>query len=802
MKLRPLFIVIICAGMACADRPQAQETLAGYTQARRFAPSNAEQFLFSYTLRPQYFKRGVKFWYEYKTANGKAWYVVDPEAGKKWPLFDADELAAQLTGIVKDPFVAQHLPVENLRLEEDDATFHFEVRAAAGNTFYFAYNYVTRALSEREKDVLPRDRWGNVAPDKRFVVFAKNLNLYCASHADYEKLLRNPNDSSAVETALTTDGVAHFGFGMPRNRMNTDSTPADGRRRQVQGYWSPDGRYFAAVLTDQRCVKDLWVIHSAARPRPTLETYKYQLPGETEAPVYHLYIFDLVNRTRTEVRTEAFADQTVAVSSRPKHHPDDPQVWLGDATRCFLTRTSRDMKRVDICAYTVGEDSARTLICERMNTYIETRPLALTANSDLIHWSERDGWAHLYLYDAGGRLKRQITKGAWHVDQIRHVDEAGRVIYFVANGMEKDDATPYYEHLYRVNFDGSGLKAVTPGNYHHLTHMDRYGRYVVDNYSRINTIPATALFDNQGRRIMTLEVSDFSQLMQAGYRFPEMFTVKAADGVTDLYGIIYKPFDFDSTRTYPVIDYVYPGPQQEGTYTRYIPLNPRTDRLAQAGFIVVSVGQRGGHPGRSKWYHNYGYGNLRDYPLADHKAAIEQLCLRHAYMDIHRVGIHGHSGGGFMSTAAMLQYPDFFKVAVSCAGNHDNNIYNRAWSEKHHGVTETTEDDGTMRFDIRVPANHELVANLKGHLLLIHGEIDNNVHPANTMRMVDALIRAGKRFDMLLIPNQRHHFENYNEYFYWRMVDYFSEHLLGERERRVDIKDFRLGNFFQGYQND
>jgi dipeptidyl aminopeptidase/acylaminoacyl peptidase len=437
-----------------------------------------------------------------------------------------------------------------------------------------------------------------------------------------------------------------------------------------------------------------------------------------------------------------------------------------------------------------------------MTPYSDTRPLAQTAGGDLSHWSEPDVWAHRYIFHPAGAPKRQITRGAWHVDQIKHVDEAARVIYFVANGLEKDDATPYYEHLYRVNFDGTGLKLVTPGNYHHLTHMDRHGRFVVDNYSRINTIPATALFDAQGRRIMTLEVSDFSQLMQAGYRFPEMFTVKAADGVTDLYGIIYKPFDFDSTRSYPVIDYVYPGPQQEGTYTRYIPLNPRTDRLAQAGFIVVSVGQRGGHPSRSKWYHNYGYGNLRDYPLADHKVAIEQLCLRHAWMDIRRVGIHGHSGGGFMSTAALLQYPDFFKVAVSCAGNHDNNIYNRAWSEKHHGVTETVDEDGTAHFGIHVPANHELAARLRGHLLLIHGEIDNNVHPANSMLMVNELIRAGKRFDMLMIPTQRHHFENYNEYFYWRMVDYFSEHLLGERERSVDIKDFRLGNFFQGYQND
>ena len=313
-------------------------------------------------------------------------------------------------------------------------------------------------------------------------------------------------------------------------------------------------------------------------------------------------------------------------------------------------------------------------------------------------------------------------------------------------------------------------------------------------------MPATALYDNQGNRLMTLEESDFSQLKLNGYQFPEPFTVKAADGVTDLYGVIFKPFDFDSTKVYPVINYVYPGPQTEGTFFRYIPLNPRTDRLAQAGFIVVCVGHRGGHPSRSKWYHNYGYGNLRDYPLADHKAAIEQLCARYPYMDINRVGIHGHSGGGFMSTAAMLLYPDFFKVAVSCAGNHDNNIYNRWWGEKHHGVKEITDEAGNISFESQIPTNQELAKNLKGHLLLIHGDVDNNVHPANTIVVVDELIKAGKRFDMLFIPGQRHHFEEYNEYFYWRMVDYFSEYLKGQREQSIDIKDLKLGKWFQGYQ--
>lgn len=803
MKHKFLLCISVYISLFNIALAQNQGILKEYTQARRFAPANAEQLLFSYTIRPNYFNNSATFWYEYKTSEGAKWYIVDPERKSKSLLFDLDDLASQITEIVKDPFTAQQLPISDLKLLEDDKTFTFNIESSVKKTFYFSYDYTSRKLTySMNKPIDESARWASVSPNKEWVVYAKDLNLYRISYTDYQKLLKNPKDETISETPLTTDGVEHFGFGMPRNVLNTD-TILNGKRNAVQGNWSPDGRYFIAILIDQRTVKDFWVINSIAQPRPTLETYKYQLPGESDAPVPHLYLFDMETKDRKEIKTDRFKDQTISLASTPRENMNDAGIWLGDDSGFFLTRVSRDMKRVDICSYTIGEDSVKAVIEERLNTYIETRPLAISDNKkEIIHWSERDGWAHLYLYDAKGNLKNKITKGAWHVDKILRVDSKTRTIYFVANGREPDDTTPYYEHLYRIGFDGTGLKLITPGDYFHLTYMDKYCKYVVNNYSRVNTVPATALYDNRGNKVMDLEESDFSQLKLAGYKFPEPFKVKAADGVTDLYGIIYKPFDFDSTKIYPIINYVYPGPQQEGTYFRYIPMNPRTDRLAQAGFIVVCVGHRGGHPSRSKWYHNYGYGNLLEYPMADHKSAIEQLCDRHKYMDINRVGIHGHSGGGFMSTAAMLLYPDFFKVAVSCAGNHDNNIYNRSWSEKHHGVQEITDDLGNIEFRIRVPANQDLAKNLKGNLLLIHGEIDNNVHPAGTIVVVNELIKAGKRFDMLTIPSVRHHFNNYNEYFYWRMVDYFSEHLKGNSEKSIDIKDIKLGDWFQGYQND
>ena len=770
--------------------------LPGYTLAQRFTKEKVDKMLFSTTVDPHWFQQGQAFWYHYKTSDGDAWYVVDPVARSKQPLFDRDWMAARLTEIVQDPYSARHLPIRDLQAKEDGKTFTFWVESKQGekkDTLYFSYNYQNKQLLKTEKDELDKQlEWASVSPDKQTVVFAKDMNLYRMSYADYQKAKRNEQDSTIVEVQLTHDGVKDYGFGQPYSLLNTD-TLCNGKRRHP-GYlaWSPDSRRFAIVRTDDRAVKELWVINAMAMPRPTLETYKYQMPGEKESSIDHLLLFDLSDNSYREIATSAFKDQSLNLSRRPREERQRDQkevasVWLGDENRFFVTRSSRDLHRIDVCSYTIGEDSIRPIIQERLNTYIELRPLAaLKGGKELVHWSERDGWAHLYLYDDQGHLKNRITSGPWHVDGIVKVDEARRVVYFLANGREKGE-NPYYEHLYRVNLDGSGLQLVSAGDYFHEVRMDDPCQYVVDNYSRVNTIPATDLLDNMGRKVMTLEQSDFSQLLAAGYQFPEPFQVKAADGVTDLYGVMYKPFDFDSTKVYPIIDYVYPGPQVEATVYPFKKMTVRTDRLAQAGFIVISVGNRGGHPSRSKWYHNYGYGNLRDYGLADQKAAIEQLAARHPFIDIHRVGIHGHSGGGFMSTAAILQYPDFFKVAVSCAGNHDNTIYNRWWSETHHGVREKVTEEGDTTFVYSIKSNPELAKRLKGHLLLVHGDIDNNVHPGNTTRVVDALIRANKRFDMLVLPQQRHHFGDMDEYFYWRLVDYFSRYLLGQQETSVDL---------------
>ena len=815
--MRKLFLLVGTFVLLATAQAQQTPTTANYQLAARFAPKKLEKMIFSTTVDPHWLKNSDRFWYAYETSNGKNWYIVDPAKAEKRLLFDNAKLAAQLTRIVKDPMDAQHLMIDSLRFVKDENWIQFEVlstqeievkdsTAKKGappkkerKKYFFEYNINTEQLVELTDFKKPKrfPRWASVSPDGQTVLFAKNYNLYWMDRANLDKAIKNEDDSTIVEHKITSDGVEYFEYGSSGNETNVEKEKNKNKRKPAFAYWSPDSKHFVLTRNDNRNVKELWVINSVAEPRPTLETYKYHMPGEKEAPVTYVMLFNNATKAPKELHVKQYKDQTVAPWSRPSlesQRDDDyrPLVWLGTNDKFYFNRTSRDLKRIDICEVDIKTGEVKPLIQENMNTYVELRRLGVVnGGQELIHWSERDGWAHFYLYDGAGKLKNQITSGSFHSEDIVGIDEKKRVLYFSANGREANE-DPYYLHLYRVNFDGTGLRLLNPGEFEHDMSMNDNNKYFVNTYSRVNTAPKSALYSTEGRKIMDLETADLSNLFAAGYKFPQVFKVKADDGITDLYGVMYKPFDFDSTKKYPVIAYVYPGPQTEAVNKAFGRSFDRIDRLAQAGFVVITVGNRGGHPSRSKWYHNYGYGNLRDYGLADKKATIEQLGDRYPYIDVHRVGIHGHSGGGFMSTAAMLVYPDFFKVAVSSAGNHDNAIYNRWWSEKHHGVKEVVGEKGDTSFVYAIEKNPELAKNLKGKLLLFHGDVDNNVHPANTIRMVNALIKANKRFDMMLLPGQRHAFGDMTEYFFWRMTDYFSEHLLGDTQSSANTDIYQM----------
>ena len=797
---------------------------ANYTLAARFSPKKLEKMIFSLAVDPHWLKQSNKFWYTYETSEGKQWNIVDPIKNEKKSMFNRDKLAAELTRIIKDPFDGQHLPVDSIKFIKDENWIQFEVKSSIEinkegelkkdekpekikKTFYFEYNLLTEQLNELVGFKKPKRKpsWANISHDEKTIVFGRNYNLFYMDKANYEKALKNEDDSTIVEQAITKDGEQNFSWHSESaygggGETNVDVEKNKNKRKAVYAMWSEDSKHIAITKVDNRKVKDLWVINSIADPRPTLETYKYWMPGEKEAPIDHLMIVDMSAYTYKEINVSLFKDQDIAVWNKTNNvnTRDDehrPSIWLGTNDKLYLSRTSRDLKKIDQCVVDINTGAVKTLLEESLNTYVEIqKPGILKSSEEFIEWSERDGWAHLYLYDKEGKLKNQITQGPWHIEEVISIDEEKRIVYFSANGKENVNSSlkedPYYLHLYKVNLDGTGLQLLNPGNFDHSFSMNDKKNYFVNTSSRINSTPTSALFSTDGKKLMDLETADLSSLFAAGYKYPETFKVKADDGITDIFGVMYKPYDFDSTKKYPIIEYVYPGPQTESVNKSFSKGMDRIDRLAQLGFVVVTLGNRGGHPARSKWYHNYGYGNLRDYGLADKKATIEQLADKYSFIDRDKVGIHGHSGGGFMSTAAMLVYPDIFKVAVSNAGNHDNSVYNRWWSEKHNGVKENISDKGDTTFSYMIDKNPDIAKNLKGKLLLIHGEIDNNVHPSNTIRVVNALIKANKRFDMLILPTQRHGFGDMSEYWFWKTADYFSRNLLGDMtERPVDIEE-------------
>jgi dipeptidyl aminopeptidase/acylaminoacyl peptidase len=687
----------------------------------------------------------------------------------------------------------------------------------------FEYDIVTGKVT-RLANVEPakqKPMWASVSPDEKTVVFARGQNLYMMDAGNYAKALKKAGDATIVENQLTTDGVEKFSYArriLPeqedqlKKEDKGDTNKAGIRSPAIQVHWSKDSKKFAVVRQDERKIPDFWVIHSLATPRPTLESYPYPLPGEDAMPISQLEVLDISTKQVVVVQAKNFPEQELRISDAPLLERDREELrqeqegtqegapmplsrvsarWLSDTSdKLYFVSTNRDFRKVDVCVADTSTGASKTLIEERSNVWLSVKPLRLTGNGqELIWWSERDGWAHYYLFDSAGKLKNQITSGEFVTDQIVSLDEKSRILYFTANGREHNE-DPYYTHLYRIGLDGSGLQSLTPGNYSHAFSAPDAGKYFADTYSRVDTAPKSVLVDAQGTHLLDLETTDVSQLLDAGFKFPEVFKVKAEDGITDLYGVMHKPFDFDPTRKYPLIEFVYPGPQTEEVNKTFSPKSPNVP-LAQLGFIVIEVGARGGSPQRNKWYDSYGYGNLRDYGLADKKVAAERLAALHPYIDLSRVGMWGHSGGGFMTAAALMQYPDFYKAGWSESGNHDNNVYNRDWSEKYHGVREEAQKDGTEKFIYEIDKNSDLAKNLKGHLMLTTGDMDNNVSMVNTMRVANALIRADKRFEIQVYPGMRHSYMPIASYVAMARGDFFARWLLGSYDTGADILELQ-----------
>lgn len=763
---------------------------ADFKAAEKFRGDNILTRYGDLSVNPNWIEDSDIFWYSFKNSSGKNYYYVNAATRSKRLMFDARFMASELKRLTLHPFNELDLPIKELKFEKKSTSmFTFQV-----DSIKFLFDMSDQKLVIR--DTIGKEKklsWASYSPDSSWIAYAKNHNLY----------LMKAGDKDSIEIQLTKDGERFYSFASSDFAEDTTS-----KKKVSAGIeWFKNSRKLYIIRNDERKVKDLFVIDVMAQPRPKLETYRYSMPGEEFVPQPELIIFDVEDKSRVNVELKKWKDQTLNVA------------WTSvkEAKKLIVIRKDRPLKNLDVCSVNAETGEVTVLFSEATWPYFNneySRLSVLNEGNDIIWWSERTGWGQLYLYDAAGKLKREITDGYFVTGRINHIDTLGRILYVEAFGKEAG-IHPYYSMEYKVSLDKSGMALITGEPANHSLSMSKSGKYFVDNYSTVDTEPQAVLRDNNGNVLLRLEKADLSQLYQMGWKMPETIRVKASDGVTDLYGVMYKPFNFDSTRKYPVISYVYPGPQTESVPYQFTPTGGKNIALAQLGFVVVNFGHRGGSPQRNNYYHTFGYDDLRDYALADDKYGIEQLSEKYPFIDIERVGIFGHSGGGFMSTAAILTYPDFYDVAVSSAGNHDNNIYNQWWGETHDGVTMEENKTKTGKevkndtignkskkdivelknknektFNADIEKNQDLVKNLKGHLLLTHGDIDNNVHPGNTLRVVDALIKANKRFDLMILPGQRHGFGNATAYFDRIMWYYFAEHLLGDYRTNIDLTDF------------
>ncbi|MCH7678288.1 S9 family peptidase [candidate division KSB1 bacterium] len=774
----PKFIIPILFLLIAAPPIKAQK--ANFELAEKFTTQKMEKMASSLSVDPNWFKDENRFWYEYKNTDGKNWYVVDAEKRTKRTLFDKEDMAAQLAELFKKPFNSKDLPLKDFEYNKGKGLFTFHVDSIEV-TYKLENRKLVKGDSLKKK---PDEKWITYSPDSTWIAFARTHNLY----------IMKTDDPDSTEHQFTTDGEKWYSYQF--DEKDTTST----KRLRARVEWFKHSRKLFSRRQDKRKMGDLWVINSLKK-RPELETYKYSMPGEKHVAQTEVVVFDIESKQSIKLKIEIDGWKDLRMGNG-RRSANTGFFTSKDSDDLYFIVRDRTWKKIAVCKANTTTGEVEVVISEESNPYVSRRfadVAVIEDGKEFIWWSERTGWGQLYRYDSKGTLKKRITNGYFIVGDMMKIDTLKQVIYFRGFGREKG-VDPNYTMNYRINFDGTGLKLLSPENATHSFSMSDKMGYFVDNYSRVDMPAKSVLRDAKGRVVMELEETDISRMVEAGWKMPQVFTVKAADDVTDLYGVMWKPFDFDPAKKYPIIAYVYPGPQVEpfpisftltGSRARTVP-------LAQVGFVVIAMGQRGGSPLRSKYYHNYGYGDLRDYPLADNKYGIEQLAARHSFIDIKRVGIFGHSGGGFMSTAAILTYPDFYKVAVSSAGNHDNNVYNNSWSEVHNGIQEKTrkvkkkneageavEEDSTY-WEARIESNTELAKNLKGKLLLVHSDRDNNVHPANTIRMADALMKEGKRFDFMLMPGQRHGFGKYTPYFERMMWYYFAEHLLGDYRTNVD----------------
>jgi dipeptidyl aminopeptidase/acylaminoacyl peptidase len=754
---------------------QAQQTLTekDYEQAESLMGYNTQKFIDHSNVFPNWLP-GDRFWYRTLTPEGSEFILVDPSKGKRTAAFDQQKLATALSAASGKQYSASMLPFQSFTYSGDNKFIIFRTNNQQWKADLQNYSVVKDTSRATGNAGQGRGRFGArnevPSPDGSKTAFIRDYNLWVR------------DVKSGKETQLTTDGIKDFGYATD----NAGWTSSDGPVLR----WSPDSKKIATFKQDQRNVGDMYLTTTNVG-HPTLRSWKYPLPGDKNIAMITRVIIDVENPKVITLNVPPDPHRASLSDDISSSGTFDDVDWNEDATLLAFVSTSRDHKQEKFRIANAATGEVREVFEETVPTQYESGQGTinwkfLPKTTEIIWYSERDNWGHLYLYDAAtGKVKNQITKGDWVVTQLVKVDQKNRLIYFYADGLQKEN--PYFTQLYKIGFDGRNMTLLTPGDGNHSAMFSPSGNYIFDTYSKPDVPQTVVVRDLNGKQLVQVEKADVSRLKATGWKPPTPITIKAHDGVTDLYGLLFTPTHLDPSKKYPIIDYIYPGPQG-GSVGSWSFSASRGDHqaLAELGFIVVLI-EGTGNPLRSKSFHDMYYPNMSDNTLPDQIAGIRQLAQRYSYIDTTRVGIWGHSGGGFATAAAMFRYPDFFKVGISESGNHDNRNYEDDWGERYIGLL-TKNADGTDNYASQ--ANEMYAKNLKGKLMLAHGMMDNNVPPSNTMLVVEALEKANKDYDLVIFPNSAHGYGAYSPYMMRRRWDYFVKNLLGKEPP----KEYQLHN--------
>ncbi len=746
-----------------------QLTTEDYARAEKYMAYNLNSLVYHGVARPTWMEDG-RFWYRDNGPDGVTFVVVDPAKGTKGAAFDQTKLAAALTAATagKMKADAKHLMISEIAFSNGDKTVEVGNGSRKFHCDLSGSGVCTEVVAPGAKPTEQAAGGGrarsasDISPDKKKAAFIRNWNLWIRDLA------------TGNETQLTTDGVKDFGYATDNAGWTMSDNPIL--------VWSPDSKRIATFQQDQRKTGEMYLV-PVTNGHPAMRAWKYPLVGDKDVTMIERVVIDL--DTAKVIRLKMPPDQHRStlcddISCRGGSGWDDVQ-WSEDSKHLAFVSTSRDHKvetmRIADAATgqirdVMGETTAK--FYESGNDKVNWKYLSKT--EELIWFSEKDNWGQLYLFDLlTGKLKTQITHGDGNVTQVLQVNEKTRTIYFLGVGKEAG-RDPYFQHYYSVKFDGSDMKLLTPENADHAITPSPDGRYFVDVYSSVIQPETAVVRDSNGKVVLGVAKQDITKLVEAGWVAPVPITVKARDGKTDLYGFMFKPAELDPTKKYPIVNHVYPGPQTGSCGGRgFAPAHGDMQSLAELGFIVVCIDGMG-TPWRSKAFHEFYFGDLGDNTIPDQISGMKDLAAKYPWIDLDQAGIYGHSGGGNATAAAMFHYPDFFRVGIAESGNHDQRDYEDDWAEKWNGLL-VKNADGTTNYDSQ--ANQNFVKNLKGKLLLAHGSMDNNVPMNNTLLVVEALIKANKDFDLLIIPNVAHGYGEASQYMARRRWDYFVRNLAG-----------------------